>query len=552
MLNPVTFSSGYVPSIAERMSSRLDSYFYLGGEQIKVLDKSTKLGLRFAIHTHGRNVSVIEKVLKILSWIFIPLVIFAWLLHKALHTYLHFKYPCLYLDTPISKYLEKEIVYTLQAIHKIKSSQTILTSDREIKGCIQAEGIFLDESDQESEEINEVIQNSLMGRFSTDFKPSYKFHFINPRTSYDRICNDLHNLIHNGRNLINGSYLSRNASIASIEKQLDTTLGIKAKISRLPKKENFNQGLKATFSFLEYPEYTCILTDDSVRLNKKNPTLEDEYRQTAMAKFIKRTCEARQGEETEKNSYLSWPKYVGCCLAADVVILDEEESDRKILSTDVQGSTSTNLSLFSSQAFVQCYKAMKKHLIVPYSQGKEAAFTLQERYKLIMSESGSYLPLDSTENRRSAMTAFLRQVPRAFLRDVLSAMDASDVALALPSIDYVKLAHAIDLIPIVLPGKHILSNFPQASRCSSDKELKLALIINFIQEILDNETNEEVFIPYKNVDEQQNLSTNTLWGDLAYSPVSSLTGGVLCQLEKMHVISSYTTVQRGVFIRVNR
>ncbi|MEF9520047.1 DUF648 domain-containing protein [Chlamydia crocodili] len=547
MLNSVTFSPVYSPNRVEKFSSLLDSYFYLGGKQTKVIDKSTELGLRFAIQHQGRAISTAEKVLKILSWIFVPIVILAWLLRQALHLYLHIAYPCIYLDAPLSESLQKDIVTTCQKISHSLNFKTILTTEDEAYQELCAEGITIVQPKEE-------FASALPERFYLDSRKSHTFYILGNRDQFNAHYLDLYNLIHSGRNLISEFALTGKSDEKSIEKCLKDSLGITAKISRLPKqKQGIHGGLKAEFRFDNYPDYVCSLNDDSISIHEITNSSEVELRESAVARFVRNVLESRHIEKKGRGSCISWPKYIGCDMSSGIVILDDEEEHKQLIVTNPQGDTEANLKLFSSQSFIECYQSMKNRHMVPYVLGEQAAFKHhQNRHQLIMNESGSRLPMDSYENRKNVMSAFLRQVPSAFLGEVLNQVTSEEVAAAIESLDRKKIARALNLSAVTIPRAYILQKRPQL-RALSDKQIKLQLAIEFITEILSptDPNTVEIFIPYKEQNTTGSTSLTTFWGNLSDPIRIGLTNSILIQLEKMHIIEGCTEVSRGVYVRLN-
>ncbi|BAE81224.1 hypothetical protein [Chlamydia felis Fe/C-56] len=548
MLNSVTFTPTYSPSRVEKLSAVLDSYFYLQGKKTKVIDKSTELGLRFAVQHQGHSVPTTEKVLKVLSWIFIPIVIVAWILRQALHLYLHIAYPCVYLDTPLPEALQKDVFTTCQKISRTLNSSTILTMPEEKYQELKAEGISIEKPKGE-------FSTALPVRFYLDSRKSHTFYLLGQRDQFDTHCLDLYHLIQKGKNLISEFELTGKNDKKSIEKLLRTRLGIAAKITNLPNQNQqaLYRGLKAEFYFDNYPSYVCSLEDNTISLHDVAGSYQDEFKEVDVARFVRNVLEARHLEKKESHSYISWPKYIGCDMSSGVVILDDEEENKQLITTTPQGNTEANLKFFSSQAFIDCYKNMKKGHMVPYVLGEHAAFKHhQNKYQLIMNESGSRLPMDSCESRQHVMTAFLRQVPSAFLGDVLKEATPQEVASALRSLDREKIARSLNLNRITIPKEHILQK-KQHLRLLNDKQIKLQLAIEFIAEIVPSilPRTEGIFIPYR---EQSCVSSETpltLWGILAGSTKDSFTNSILLQLVEMHILEGFTEVKCGLHVRLN-
>ncbi|AFS21879.1 DUF648 domain-containing protein [Chlamydia psittaci] len=548
MLNSVTFSPLYSPSRVERFSAALDSYFYLGGKQTKVIDKSSELGIRLVTQHETRAISTVEKILKIFSWIFIPITITAWLLRLALHLYLHIAYPCIYLDAALPEALQKDIFITCQKISHTLNTKTILTTEADAYQELSNEGITLLKPQEE-------CLNVLPERFYLDSRESYTFYFLGRRDKIDTHSLDLYNLIQLGRNFIAGYGLTNKNVKKSIAICLKDRFGITAKITSLPKQNQaLYQGLKAEFRFDNYPNYVCTLKDNTISMRRVVNSYAEELEVSAIATFVKNVLEARYLEKRD-SSHISWPKYVGCDMGARVVILDDEEEHKEIITSTPEGDTTTNLRYFSSKSFVECYHNMKKRNLVPYILGKNAVFKHhQNRYQLIMNEVGSSLPVEDVDkSTKHVMSAFLRQVPSAFLKDVLREATAQEVTVALPSLDIKKIARSLDLDQVIIPKSHILIHKPLLRGLSS-KEIKLELAIEFIQQFLSpaHSSREEVFIPYRQEYSPNSPSSMTIWGCLSNTINNNLINSILMQLVEMHVIERFTEVYRGVFVRVSR
>ncbi|WP_139414574.1 DUF648 domain-containing protein [Chlamydia abortus] len=547
MLNSVTFSPLYSPSRLERFSAALDAYFYLGGKQKKVIDKSSELGLRLVTQHDTRAVSTIEKILKIFSWIFIPITITAWLLHISLHLYLHIMYPCIYLDTALPEALQKDIFATCQKISHTLNTKTILTTEADAYLELSNEGITLLKPQKE-------FSTVLPERFYLNSRESHTFYLLGRRDKIDAHGLDLYNLIQLGRNFISGHEVTSKNIKNSIEICLKDRFGITAKITSLPKQNKaLYLGLKAEFRFDNYPNYLCTLKDSSISIRMIVNSYADELEESAIATFVKNVLEARYLEKRD-SSHISWPKYVGCEMGARVVILDDEEKHKEIIISSPEGDTTTNLRYFSSKSFVECYHTMKKRNLIPYVLGQNAVFKHdQNRYQLIMNESGSRLLVTDADQSKTVMSAFLRQVPSAFLKDVLREATAQEVTVALPSLDIKKIARSLNLDQVTIPKSHILSYNPLL-RGLSDKEIKLELAMEFIEKILfpTHPSSEEIFIPYREGHSPNSLSSMTVWGCLANATSNSLISSILMQLEDMHIIARFTEVHRGVFVSLGK
>ncbi|EPP32926.1 hypothetical protein CP8484711_1298 [Chlamydia psittaci 84-8471/1] len=173
---------------------------------------------------------------------------------------------------------------------------------------------------------------------------------------------------------------------------------------------------------------------------------------------------------------------------------------------------------------------MKKRNLVPYILGKNAVFKHhQNRYQLIMNEVGSSLPVEDVDkSTKHVMSAFLRQVPSAFLKDVLREATAQEVTVALPSLDIKKIARSLDLDQVIIPKSHILIHKPLLRGLSS-KEIKLELAIEFIQQFLSpaHSSREEVFIPYRQEYSPNSPSSMTIWGCLSNTINNNLINSIL-------------------------
>ncbi|BAE81220.1 hypothetical protein [Chlamydia felis Fe/C-56] len=97
----IIFSDYSKPSFLEKTVSFLDSCFYLEGKQTYVVARDPQD--RFlSVTVPGKTLSTCEKVLKIISWVLIPLTIIALALRNLLHAYLSYKGRIVCLDSLVS------------------------------------------------------------------------------------------------------------------------------------------------------------------------------------------------------------------------------------------------------------------------------------------------------------------------------------------------------------------------------------------------------------------------------------------------------------------
>lgn len=83
-MNTYTFSPTLQKSFSLFLLEKLDSYFFFGGTRTQIL-VITPTNIRLAAKKRGCKVSTIEKIIKILSFILLPLVIIAFILRYFLH-----------------------------------------------------------------------------------------------------------------------------------------------------------------------------------------------------------------------------------------------------------------------------------------------------------------------------------------------------------------------------------------------------------------------------------------------------------------------------------
>lgn len=78
------------PTYCDKIVSKLDNYFYFGGKQIEIVGRNEQTQKIICMSSSGRHVPIAEKIIKILSYVLLPIVCMAllirFLLHKALHS----------------------------------------------------------------------------------------------------------------------------------------------------------------------------------------------------------------------------------------------------------------------------------------------------------------------------------------------------------------------------------------------------------------------------------------------------------------------------------
>ncbi|WP_201456970.1 DUF648 domain-containing protein [Chlamydia sp. 17-3921] len=84
-LNNYTLHSQYTsPSCSEKVLNVLESLFYWGGHRYEILAKDKFAQKLICISNEGRKVSTVEKILKVILYLFIPVVLIALLLRSLL------------------------------------------------------------------------------------------------------------------------------------------------------------------------------------------------------------------------------------------------------------------------------------------------------------------------------------------------------------------------------------------------------------------------------------------------------------------------------------
>ncbi|SPN73359.1 Family of unknown function (DUF648) [Chlamydia serpentis] len=101
-----SFSSGMHKSSALTILEKLESYFFLGGQRTQII-VLTSDHFKVAIKKEA-TVSTINKILKILSFILLPIVLIALAIRFFLRASLLSSTKCLFIPTPISK--EEEFI----------------------------------------------------------------------------------------------------------------------------------------------------------------------------------------------------------------------------------------------------------------------------------------------------------------------------------------------------------------------------------------------------------------------------------------------------------
>ncbi|SFV97384.1 KDO-transferase family protein [Chlamydia abortus] len=71
--------------------SKLDNYFYFGGKQIEIVGRNEQTQEIICMSSSGRHVPIAEKIIKILSYVLLPIVCMALLIRFLLHQALHSK-----------------------------------------------------------------------------------------------------------------------------------------------------------------------------------------------------------------------------------------------------------------------------------------------------------------------------------------------------------------------------------------------------------------------------------------------------------------------------
>ncbi|WP_100933952.1 DUF648 domain-containing protein [Candidatus Chlamydia corallus] len=114
-MNIYSFSHGTCPNLQASLMSKLDSYFCFGGEAVTRIVAISPSGFTLAAQETAR-VSTIVKILKILSFIFLPIILIA----LAIRYFLHKKFDrkCFYIPTAMTKQEELLLAANSQLIEK--------------------------------------------------------------------------------------------------------------------------------------------------------------------------------------------------------------------------------------------------------------------------------------------------------------------------------------------------------------------------------------------------------------------------------------------------
>lgn len=103
-----SFSEHYPKTCLERVTEALDSFFSLGGERVVFLGSSPE-GVRVCL-SHYPKTSIYVRILKILAFIFLPVLILAYIVRYFLHIYLDRSLEkCFFLD-PYLPYKDKQLL----------------------------------------------------------------------------------------------------------------------------------------------------------------------------------------------------------------------------------------------------------------------------------------------------------------------------------------------------------------------------------------------------------------------------------------------------------
>ncbi|WP_100933927.1 DUF648 domain-containing protein [Candidatus Chlamydia corallus] len=109
------FSSGFQKNWTASLLEKLDRYFFFGGNYSHII-ATTSNGFKLAAQKE-KDISLIEKIVKILSFILLPLVLIAFAIRYLLHKTLFFG-KCFYIPTPVSKEEELILAANPEAIKK--------------------------------------------------------------------------------------------------------------------------------------------------------------------------------------------------------------------------------------------------------------------------------------------------------------------------------------------------------------------------------------------------------------------------------------------------
>ncbi|AFS27039.1 DUF648 domain-containing protein [Chlamydia psittaci] len=98
------------PSYCDKILSKLDNYFYFGGKQVEIVGRNERTQEILCISSSGRHVPIAEKIIKILSYVLLPIVLVALLIRFLLHKALNSKVVLMDrqgLGTPCESYLNQ-------------------------------------------------------------------------------------------------------------------------------------------------------------------------------------------------------------------------------------------------------------------------------------------------------------------------------------------------------------------------------------------------------------------------------------------------------------
>ncbi|WP_201456965.1 DUF648 domain-containing protein [Chlamydia sp. 17-3921] len=101
------------PTCLEKLLNIIDNYLNLGGKRTVVVASSWRYDIALTEQSH---ISTCEKILKILSFIFFPIVLIALALHYFLHTYYEKTHKIFYLDSNVS---EKDKAFLITHPHLV-------------------------------------------------------------------------------------------------------------------------------------------------------------------------------------------------------------------------------------------------------------------------------------------------------------------------------------------------------------------------------------------------------------------------------------------------
>lgn len=133
------------PSCFDKVLSTVDRYFYFGGKQIEIVARNEKTRELFCLTSPGRNVSIVEKVLKILSYFIFPIVLTALLVRFLLHKILHKNHRVVLINsqepcTPSGLYLKEAIAIR----DKFMDLRGKLRNNNELRRALIGEGLWVE------------------------------------------------------------------------------------------------------------------------------------------------------------------------------------------------------------------------------------------------------------------------------------------------------------------------------------------------------------------------------------------------------------------------